>query len=1242
MKTKTKTKITTKITTTTTTMRDITMKTTIMKKITLSILALVLPTLVNADIQHYFAVPEGTDVAGFISSSTNPTLDNSDRLVSEDSTGTPLIPYPLSGEENQSRNDAGNLLYYTTTNNAATIIQNLLDANPFYANDEGEISIDFYQFIENTEPNAGDNVFNASGSFVYYRSSEIEENPSDSSDKFTAIRNLMPQYGASEIGQTHEISDIIGSGSENKDNDLTTDLQFAAVWGFTGGEWGGLNTSLVGANFGTYVGACGDVAGVDGRVQTIECIGGSIFAPDSPQRLFTADLKLKTGIDAATLNIIGKHSTLSAPRNYSFVVSEALTAPDLADETTTEPYLRGDDVTLTFTNSGGGALDSCTSSPTLPAGLSVAPSADISTCEITGNPTTITADTTYTITASNSAGDSAATVNIETASAPDLADLEKQYAINSDIDTSLVNNGGTGITECTVAPALPTGLTLSVSDDANASTCEITGATSGATQAATVYTVTATNGQGVGTSTVNITISSIVEAPSLANASAVSFFVGVEIDPIVFVNGNGALGRATECSGSNLPDGLTVAVSGDSCTITGVPTGDSAAKDYTVTAGNAIGDNTAKVNITVVALAVARTDNNGEIVNAGDAITFGTNAGDDANVYVSQPDGSSSNLLVLTDIGYTFTPPTTGNFAGEYTINVRGVNVSTFTVPVIVRLARSGLFEGGSGAYATTTVTVLGMSDSGTASLTVDNALVNDSADTAVITVVSDNQATANVSTTADDVSAIAEFSITATYLGTTATVVGNVIPTTAYTGNIVDDSANANAISGATIMHTNASGDEFETTSDANGGFTLTLTTGAELVIAASTYATKVVDSADAGADGSFGNITLSTVGISVAGSVTPTAAAAAYKVFAVSASDNTVFGPFAQTASTYSIDLATGIYTIYVEADGYLRQVKHNIGADNATAVDFTLEEKHAVTYSVVRDGNTLTFSGGSQSLEGYTVVAATAKDDVLATGDSNGLVVEITDTANLILRDADGDAVFAYEFIVSNTDADNRLGGSQVADSSGFSTEFSNSSRAGLGVNSSVQTFAVDSSNAVITHGADTGSIARILVTLTPVNLNDSTDSKAIASDGVFYRLDVTAILADGSIVDIDETDGAITGELIITMSYDTSQVTVQEWTSRNYGVYHAETLSDLESGNHTVVSVDNIDILNSKIVFRVSGLSGFSLGTASPTSTSSGGGGCALASNSTGLDLTFYLLMIAAVLGLLRRRQKTVTA
>ena len=45
----------------------------------------------------------------------------------------------------------------------------------------------------------------------------------------------------------------------------------------------------------------------------------------------------------------------------------------------------------------------------------------------------------------------------------------------------------------------------------------------------------------------------------------------------------------------------------------------------------------------------------------------------------------------------------------------------------------------------------------------------------------------------------------------------------------------------------------------------------------------------------------------------------------------------------------------------------------------------------------------------------------------------------------------------------------------------------------------------------------------------------------------------------------------------------------------------------------------------------------------TSTSaSSGGGCALASNSTELDLTFYLLMIAAVLGLLRHRQKAVTA
>ena len=67
---------------------------------------------------------------------------------------------------------------------------------------------------------------------------------------------------------------------------------------------------------------------------------------------------------------------------------------------------------LVFTNNGGGKLTSC-SADSLPAGLSVAKSANAKTCEITGTPTVIQVTTTHTITATNVSGENTAKVSME-------------------------------------------------------------------------------------------------------------------------------------------------------------------------------------------------------------------------------------------------------------------------------------------------------------------------------------------------------------------------------------------------------------------------------------------------------------------------------------------------------------------------------------------------------------------------------------------------------------------------------------------------------------------------------------------------------------------------------------------------------------------------------------------------------------------------------------------------------------
>ncbi len=466
-----------------------------MKKIILSILALTLSTLVNADTQHYFAVPEDMDVAGFISSSTNPTLDNSERVVSTDSTGTPLFAVGSNGV--QSTNGSGEPLFYTTTNNAATIIQNLLAANPIYAKDTGEVAIDIYHFVENTE----DSIFNVSGALVYYNSSEITEVPSIPSSNTTAVRNELPAYNGT-LAPGNDTSDV----AENKDDDSSTDKQFSRVWGVAGDDlpWIGLNTNVIGATYLTYTPACGDVSGVDGKVVTIECIGGGKFDPDSPQRLFTIDLKLTATIATTNLNFRSSVSSDNTAVHYNFAINEALPAPVLANHPA-QIYTVDTPITtpLRFTNTGGVGLTSCNSNPPLPTGLSVDPSTDASTCEISGTPSADSNATTYTITATNSAGSGTATVNITiNPKAPNisLSTTTITAVVGVDITdiTVSTNTGGVAVSY-SISPTLNNGLSFSTT----------TGVISGMpniSASAAIWTVTATNAGGSGSATLSITV----------------------------------------------------------------------------------------------------------------------------------------------------------------------------------------------------------------------------------------------------------------------------------------------------------------------------------------------------------------------------------------------------------------------------------------------------------------------------------------------------------------------------------------------------------------------------------------------------------------------------------------------------------------------------------------------------------------------------------------------------------------
>lgn len=95
-----------------------------------------------------------------------------------------------------------------------------------------------------------------------------------------------------------------------------------------------------------------------------------------------------------------------------------------------------------------------------------------------------------------------------------------------------------------------------------------------------------------------------LEAPSLSNASNQTLFAGQTVGILQFLNTGG--GELTECTAESLPEGLEIGISndGNTCELTGVPISASSASQYTVSARNASGEDSANIEISVLSIAL--------------------------------------------------------------------------------------------------------------------------------------------------------------------------------------------------------------------------------------------------------------------------------------------------------------------------------------------------------------------------------------------------------------------------------------------------------------------------------------------------------------------------------------------------------------------------------------------------------------------------------------------------------------
>ena len=232
-------------------------------------------------------------------------------------------------------------------------------------------------------------------------------------------------------------------------------------------------------------------------------------------------------------------------------------------------------------------------SPDLPAGLSL----DIATGEISGTPTALSTNTTYTITVRNSGGTNTTTITIVVndqvptiAYSPNDLDLTNNTA-SSDLPLSPTITGSGTITSWAISPSVPSGLVFSTS----------TGVLSGTpTELLTrsMFTITGTNTGGTATAYINITI--VDEVPTIAyspnDLDLTNNTASSDLPLSPTLTGSGEF--TSWAISPSVPSGLSFSTS--TGVLSGTPTELLTRSMFTITGTNTGGTATAYINITIV------------------------------------------------------------------------------------------------------------------------------------------------------------------------------------------------------------------------------------------------------------------------------------------------------------------------------------------------------------------------------------------------------------------------------------------------------------------------------------------------------------------------------------------------------------------------------------------------------------------------------------------------------------------
>ena len=402
-------------------------------------------------------------------------------------------------------------------------------------------------------------------------------------------------------------------------------------------------------------------------------------------------LPLGLSLSMATGVVTGTPTAISASTPYTVTASNItgnatvilliavndVPPSNLAYSATTSVYTKGTAITSNSATNTGGTVTSYSVSPSLPAGLSL----NTTTGVISGTPTVVAAQTTYTVTASNSGGNATIALTI---TVKDVAPANLTYTANTAVYTKGTaiasntpsNSGGT-VVSYGVSPSLPAGLSLSTSTGA------ITG-TPTAVAALATYTVTATNSGGSTTASLTITVNDVAPSSLAYGTTTAVYTKGTAIAN----NSPSSLGGAVVSYGvsPSLPAGLSLSTSTGA--ITGTPTAITALTTYTVTATNSGGSTTASLTITVndVAPSSLAYGTSPAVYTKGTAIASNTpsNSGGTVVSYGVSP-SLPAGLSLSTSTGAITGAPTAITASAAYTVtatNSGGSTTASVTITV--------------------------------------------------------------------------------------------------------------------------------------------------------------------------------------------------------------------------------------------------------------------------------------------------------------------------------------------------------------------------------------------------------------------------------------------------------------------------------------------------------------------------------------------------------------------------------